>query len=810
MLARALVAGVALVGVAGCPTPGPGTARAPAATPVAEVPVAPAPEHRLGDAVTPRAYRLALDVEPGRDVFRGEVEIDVALNQPMSSVWLHGAELKVERAELRRGGETLTLDTLPAPVDTELIGFGFGRTLAAGPATLVIAFSGAMRVTDGLFHQRYEGAWYAYTDFEPIDARRAFPCFDEPRWKTPWTVTATVPRALVALGNAPVDREEPAGDGRKRVVFRTTPALPSYLVALAVGPFELVEDRGGATPLRIATFPGHSAHARLALEAAAALLPMASRWVDAPMPFPKLDFVAVPIFDGAMENPGLVTVSSQILHVDAIDPEPAAQRLMTLVIAHEIAHMWFGNLVTMAWWDDLWLNEGFATYLADELIEAWRPGWHWELEREAARSRAYDADSLASARALGQPVATRDEIRATFDVLTYIKGGAILEMLEHWLGAAVFRDRVRAYVAQNAWGNVTTGDLVKALGAETGALVRGFVDRGGVPIAAGCGDAAETYRLLGEAAAAQKWALPCTDAGYVVRPPRAMTTARARMQKLEWLRAQVRRGAVRASAAAPAFDIGPVRGSALERQLAALAELEALVAPAVIGPVAATVAQRGIAALGWQRRADDRLDDREVRPALIETYGRHVPRLPADVRASAQRWLRNRRGLDPELAAAILVAVAVRGDRALHGSMLSELDRERDQDHRDALIAGLASFADDALLARSLALAVDPRLPRLDAVKLLYKALEGPHTRARAYAFVRDRRPTLDKLHRTTPVLARFACSADEVAVAESLLAEFTAQSPEQERLLEQIAREYQTCERLRRHERATEAQAKP
>jgi alanyl aminopeptidase len=429
-----------------------------------QVPTAEAPEGlRLPEHAAPTAYALELEIDPEVDGFAGRVAIDVELREPVSSLWLNGAGLRVRSARVEVGDRHVPATLLDPPGGAELIGLDFGVTVPAGAARLVIEYTGRMGQRAGLFRQEYDGTWYAYTDFEATDARRAFPCFDDPRFKVPWTIALTVEPTDRAFANSPEASADKLDDGRVRIAFRPTRPLPSYLVAFAVGPFEVVQGAREPVPIRAIVFPGTAEHARFALDAAPEMLELLSDYFDAPVPYEKIDFIAVPRFGGAMENPGLITVGARIL---LLDPDAAGvedRRLTAMVIAHELAHLWFGDYVTLAWWDDLWLNEGFATWMADKTVAAWKPSWRWELEANESKSDAMEVDSDPSARAIRQPIRTRSDIREAFGAITYKKGGAVLAMFEAWIGEAAFRDGIRAYVRDHADATATSDDLLAAL-----------------------------------------------------------------------------------------------------------------------------------------------------------------------------------------------------------------------------------------------------------------------------------------------------------------------------------------------------------
>jgi aminopeptidase N len=335
------------------------------------------------------------------------------------------------------------------------------------------------------------GLPYAYTQFEATDARRAFPCFDEPRYKTPFDVRIAAPAGMTVLANAPAEQASPAkdpatGPNFADVTFATTPPLPTYLVAFAVGPFDVVSGSAGAIPIRVVTTKGRAPLAGMALDTATAMLGQLGSYFDMEYPYPKLDLVAVPDFaPGAMENPGLVTFRDSLLLLDRDRATTSLRRSQALVIAHEFAHQWFGDLVTMQWWDDLWLNEGFATWAAAKMVDRWKPSFGAELEQIAGTQGVMDLDALEAARAVREPVHSTSEAKEAFDGITYDKGAAVLRMLEGWIGPDVFRRGVQHYLQENAWKNARAEDLFQAVdfvsAQHVAPLAAAFLDQPGVP-----------------------------------------------------------------------------------------------------------------------------------------------------------------------------------------------------------------------------------------------------------------------------------------------------------------------------------------
>jgi aminopeptidase N len=441
----------------------------------------------------PRRYALSLRIDPTQPRFSGTTTIELDVRAPTRHIVLHARDLTVSHVVARTSDAeidgTAALRLAAGGVVPEELVLTFARALAAGRADVEIAYDAPFS-TDlaGLYRVDEAGRTYAYTQFEVADARRAFPCFDEPGFKTPYDVTVVAPRANLVLANSPetplADSSSPDGSLVHR--FATSPPLPSYLVALAVGDFDVVEWQKEPLPIRAVTTKGHGHLTALALETAAALVERLGEYFDLRYPYAKLDLVAVPDFAaGAMENPGLVTFRDALLLLDPRRSTTSARRSLAEVIAHELAHQWFGNLVTMTWWDDIWLNEGFATWAEAKIVDAWKPAFGATLEQIAGAQRVMDTDALKSARAVRGPVQSTSDAEEAFDGIAYDKGAAILRMIEGWLGPDVFRRGVQQYLLANAWKNARAEDLFKALEfvstQKVGELASGFLDQPGVP-----------------------------------------------------------------------------------------------------------------------------------------------------------------------------------------------------------------------------------------------------------------------------------------------------------------------------------------
>jgi len=416
---------------------------------------------RLPTGIRPASYEAHLALDPTARRFSGSATIVLALDSATSEVVLHAVDLDVTQASCRFGGREVAAETKVAPAESQVLVLALAGTVGPGEAELHLAWTGAY--STGL-RGLYAAGPLSVTQFEATDARRVFPCFDEPSFKAPWSLTLTVPAGEVVLSNG-VPEDETIADDRRTVRFARTPPLPTYLVALACGPLQgSAERRIGPVPARTWSVPEKIHLTGFAQEVAAAALPRLEEYFGLPYAFGKLDQVAVPDFEaGAMENAGLVTYRESALLLDEATASLPIQKRVAEVITHELAHQWFGNLVTMAWWDDLWLNEAFATWMAFKVVDAWRPEWRVWLEFDVGRASAQYLDSLVSTHPIRAEVRNADEADESFDLITYEKGGAVLRMIEAWLGEEVFREGIRLYMRRHRTANATADDLWRAL-----------------------------------------------------------------------------------------------------------------------------------------------------------------------------------------------------------------------------------------------------------------------------------------------------------------------------------------------------------
>ena len=449
--------------------------------------------YRLPRSVVPSRYDIRLEPDLTTLTFRGEETIAVRVDESVSEIVVNAVELAVDEASVvdARGREqraTVTLDEA-----AERCRLAFAEPLAGGAGTLRIVFRGTLNdKLRGFYRSVYKDPrgvtrTMAATQFEATDARRAFPCWDEPAFKAVFSVTLAIDPALTAVSNTRILSEVPEG-GRKIVTFADTISMSTYLVAFVVGELEHTDpSRVGATPLSVWCVPGKGRLAAFGQEIAVASLTYFEDYYGLPYPGDKLDLLAIPDFAaGAMENLGAITFRETALLVDERAASHAELQRVADVVAHENAHMWFGDLVTMSWWNGIWLNEAFATFMEMLAVDAWKPQWQRWVAFGVSRAAALSVDGLHSTRPIEFPVRAPREADAMFDVLTYEKGASVLRMLEQYLGPDVFRQGVRDYLRAHQYANADTGDLWAALGRASQqpipAVMDGWIFAPGYPL----------------------------------------------------------------------------------------------------------------------------------------------------------------------------------------------------------------------------------------------------------------------------------------------------------------------------------------
>ncbi len=460
-----------------------------AATTAATAPVSASPDvspPRLSHDVVPTSQAVELTLDPEQDHYDGRVRIALSVMVPTTELRFHARAMTLDTVTMRGPAGPVPVAGVEriAPDQARV---RFAAALAPGDYHLTIVFHNAYNTRAvALYRVVTGGHGYLFTQFEDTEAREAFPCWDEPEFKIPWTVSLAVPAADLAVGNTTIARETRLGD-RKRVEFKGTKPLPSYLIAIAVGPFETVPIPGMGVPGRVITVEGASAMAHEAAMAAGPIIRSLERYFGRPYPYEKLDLIAAPEFQyGAMENAGAIVFADRRLLIDPRSVDPDLRRSITSVIAHEMAHQWFGDLVTMKWWDDLWLNESFASWMATKVMDDVYPDTHGGVTALFSVNRALAIDSRSSTRAMREKITGSTTLGQTANELTYDKGQAVLTMFEGWLGYSKFRAGVLDYLAAHEWRNAEGSDLWRAMGRVSGddidAAMSSFLDQPGVPL----------------------------------------------------------------------------------------------------------------------------------------------------------------------------------------------------------------------------------------------------------------------------------------------------------------------------------------
>src|SRR5277367_3998060 len=443
---------------------------------------------RLPSGVTPSHYKLFLDPNIASKAFSGEETIDLQIAAHTKNIVLNSLDLDISLAEITAAGATQTAKIVYDKPD-ETVRLEVAKTLPAGPAQIHLKFSAPL--TDGLrglYLSKSARRTYAVTQFEGTYARMMFPCFDEPNYKATFDLTVTADKNDTAISNGRIIADTPIPQStRHTITFSTSPRMSTYLVALAVGDWQCLERTVDGIPIRVCAVPEKKQLGQFALDVADHSIQFYNQWYGIKYPFRKLDMLAIPDYEwGGMENTASIFYRDTALLFDDSTASVFTRRSQAVIIAHEIAHQWFGDLVTPVWWDDIWLNEGFATWMESKPIAAWHPEWHLENEDVVSAQQIINLDSLGATRAIHGDPKTPSEIKEMFDGITYEKGGAVLSMLESYVGPETFRKGVNAYLQAHANGNATAADFWNAVAQTSGKpvdqIMPTFVLQSGVPV----------------------------------------------------------------------------------------------------------------------------------------------------------------------------------------------------------------------------------------------------------------------------------------------------------------------------------------
>ena len=762
-------------------------------------------DFRLPTDVRPRRYALAfdLDIEGWRS--SGSARIELSTARASKEIVLHSCDLDIGSARL--DGEPAV--DISYDEDAQTATLEFSSELAPGEHVLELEWQGEiLSKLRGLYRSVRGEERYAATQFEAADARRAFPCFDEPEFKATFAVELVHPTGLLAVANMPIASQKDLGGGRTRTAFEETPIISSYLVAFTVGPYETtgVAKTKTGIPTRVVLPPGLAVRGEFARDAHVRSVEWLEDYTAIPYQYRKIDAIGLPDFEaGAMENPGAITYRVRLLAADKETASIPVFKTVFAVAAHELTHMWWGDLVTMRWWDDLWLNESFASFVGDKCTDALNPEWQMKRDIVADAAPAFNLDSLVTTHPISMEVRNADEASQRFDAITYNKGQAVLRMIENFLGETPFRDGVRTYLNRHREANATADDFWRALGEASGRdvmtlanawirepghpLVRCSVaEEGGdlvvtlrqerffadpdvkdtgqvwpVPLvlAYGSGDDRREERVLLDGRettvrlANARWYFPNGGAAGFYRyafddrsvallaPAIARLRPEERLSLLDdqWALVRARKAGIGQYIALAAGLRGESDRAVLQLIAAAVGWLSAQVVTdasrSAFERFVASIFGPELAALGWERRADDSPDERERRAIAIAALGYHGA--DAQVRREARRRLDAHLGgeakVDPDLAGAIVGVAAVDGDVRLYERYVARMKESEKTDAQEEgrFRNGLTQFRDAALATR-IADEVFSDLIRVQDRALMLDAMLGQrHSREAAW-----------------------------------------------------------------------------
>ena len=440
----------------------------------------------LSANVVPDHYSLKFTPDFATDSFAGDETIDVRVLNATKTIVLNAVEIDFKSTTVKAGGHEVNA-TVASNDDNESVTLTLPNDVAAGPASIHIEYVGKLNdKLRGMYESHSNNRKYAVTQFEAVDARVAFPSFDEPAYKATFDITAVVDKGDTAISNGKIVRDEPGPADKHTIKFSTTPKMSTYLVALAIGDWKCVSGEEDGIALRVCAVPGKEEQGKFALEATKAILHYYDQYFGIKYPYGKLDQLAVADFEaGAMENTAAIIYRESDLLLDPARASVNNQKNVADVIAHEMAHQWFGDLVTMKWWNDIWLNEGFATWMSSKPVAAWKPEWDIAEDQVMTTGNALDTDSVQNTRPIRQKAETRTEINSLFDGIAYGKTAAVLRMLESYVGPEEFRKGVNSYLEAHKYGNATAEDfwgaVAKATGKPVDQIMPTFVTQPGAP-----------------------------------------------------------------------------------------------------------------------------------------------------------------------------------------------------------------------------------------------------------------------------------------------------------------------------------------
>ncbi len=762
---------------------------------------------RLPKTVLPEHYSLYLVPDLKTATFTGDETIDVTLAEPAKTITLNALEIAFKTVTATAGGGAPIPATVSLDSEKQQATFTFPAELPAGKVKLAIAYTGILNdKLRGFYLSKTAKRNYAVTQFESTDARRAFPSFDEPAFKATYDISLTVDAGDTVISNTNMIADRPASAGLHTVTFATTPKMSTYLVAFLVGDFKCVSGEADGTPIRACATPGQEEKGRFAVSAAEYILHWYNNYFGIKYPMPKLDMIGIPDFEaGAMENFGAITYRETDFLIDEKTASLGQKKQVAEVVAHEMAHQWFGDMVTMQWWDNIWLNEGFATWMETRPIADWHPEWHYSQDDAAGLDGTLNLDSAPTTHAIRAKADTPAEINEMFDGISYGKGGAVLSMVENYLGKETFRQGVHNYLAAHLYANATAEDFWNAQTATShkpvDKIMDSFVAQPGVPLITFTGDgkgkveAAESRFYLNPNAApanaaAQTWTIPvCFKAASKDCELLSGASATLKVPASPFLFADAGgKGYYRAQYPKPVYDsivahaessltpeerisllgdewammrsghgtvgdyldlVGALRNDPSESVLgSALGKLRTIEARI------ATDAERD-ELQAWVRKqfspvyralgpaaAGEPQDKHQMRALLFGVLGSAKdPVILAESKALAEKFLADPASVDPEIAGDALAIAANNGDAALYDKFLALSESTKDPSIRTQTLFLTATFKDPALARRTLDSVAEGKVKNQDSYVLVAILLQNRDTRDLAWKYIQENWP---------------------------------------------------------------------
>ena len=759
---------------------------------------------RLPAGVVPMHYGLTLAPDLKASTFTGDETLDVSIQQSTSAITLNAAEITFGAVTITAQGSTQTA-TVTLDADKEQATLHIAQALPVGPASIHILYTGILNnELRGFYLSKTARRNYAVTQFEPTDARRAFPSFDEPELKATYTTRLIVDKGDTAISNTNIVSDTPGPiAGKHTLTFATTPKMSTYLVAFLVGDFQCVSGESDGVPIRACATPDKVQMGRFAVQAAEFVLHYYDHYFGIKYPMPKLDMIAIPDFEaGAMENFGAITYRETDFLIDEKTAPLAAKKRVAIVVAHEMAHQWFGDMVTMQWWDNLWLNEGFATWMESKPVAAWHPEWKQPQDDALDLDAVLNMDAGRVTRTIRAQADTPAQINEMFDGITYQKGGAVLAMVENYLGEETFRRGVHKYLLAHMYGNATAEDFWNAQTAVShkpvDTIMQSFVALPGVPLLRftapehGKTQVAQERFFLSpdgkQPTQSKLWTIPvcfqstgkpkCAlldsaqqtfkisssplffadagDKGYY-RTLYAPADNQAITDNIETELSPVERigfagnawALMRSGCSSIADYMNLAARLKADRNAAVVIDVasalqtvsDRIASDADRARLAAWVrAQYSPAYAQQQALSAASQEQRQLRATLFTVLGiiGHDPQIIAQAHTLAEQYIHDPASIDPSMVRAAIAVAAANGDAQLFAQLLALSQTSDNPDVQTTALFSLARFHNPALLRRALDYATSGKVRNQDAIFFFVIALQDRDTRPVAWQYIQD------------------------------------------------------------------------